>query len=196
MRRAFAVVVLVLLPTIAWADPPERLEFTRLIAHLAGYSHPDYLQFIEDAKPEVVQVGWYGAHFYSLALTPQGKGYPANFPVQGLKECGDWFESLNKELHKRNVKVVGHFNVEFLVGDPDGPQGSRGFFRFYRELWDEKLLGPRGCQLVRCDVGGIDREQLARPLAEIPRSVVAACGKQRQHRERAHQNLPLNTSDA
>ena len=40
-----------------------------MIAHLAGYHHPGYLEFIEEAKPEVVQVGWYGAHFYSLAPT-------------------------------------------------------------------------------------------------------------------------------
>jgi hypothetical protein len=125
------------------AEPPRRLEFTRLIAHLAGYGDPGYLKFIDDTKPQIVQVGWYGAHFYSLAHTPHGKGYPANFPVQGLRECGDWFEDLNRELHKRGVKVVGHFNVEFLVGDPDSPEGPRGFFKFYRNLWDEKQLGPR-----------------------------------------------------
>ncbi len=39
--------------------------------------------------------------------------------------------------------MVGHFNVEFLVGDPDSPEGPRGFFRFYRDLWDESKLGPR-----------------------------------------------------
>jgi hypothetical protein len=125
------------------AEPPRRLEFTRMIAHLAGYGEPGYLKFIDDTKPEIAQVGWYGAHFYSLAHTPHGKGYPANFPVQGLRECGDWFTDLNRELHKRGVKVVGHFNVEFLVGDPDSSEGPRGFFKFYRDLWDEKELGPR-----------------------------------------------------
>ncbi len=135
--------VLLLSVGVARAEPPRRVEFTRMIAHLAGYSDPGYLQFIEDAKPEIAQVGWYGAHFYSLAPTPHGKGYPAQFPVQGLRECGDWFENLNRELHKRNVKVVGHFNVEFLVGDPESKEGPRGFFKFYRDLWDEKELGPR-----------------------------------------------------
>ena len=42
-----------------------------------------------------------------------------------MRECGAWFEQLNRELHQRNVKVVGHFNVEFLVGDPDSPEGPR-----------------------------------------------------------------------
>src|SRR5581483_11558637 len=97
----------------------------------------------EEAKPEVVQVGFYGAHFWSLAHTEFGNGYPAHLPVRGLDECGAWFERLNGEVHRRGAKIIGHFNVEFLVGDPDGPDGPRGFFRFYRELWDERSLGPR-----------------------------------------------------
>lgn len=120
-----------------------RVEFHRLVAHWAEYADPDYLAFISEARPEIAQVGFYGGHFWSLAHTPAGKGYPAHFPVVGLDECGKWFETLNGELHKRGAKVVGHFNVEFLVGDPDTPKGPRGFFKFYREMWDEKLLGPR-----------------------------------------------------
>src|SRR6185436_13143653 len=54
-----------------------------------------------------------------------------------------WFEELNKKIHALNIKVVGHFNVEFLVGDPDGPEGPRGFFKFYRDLWNEEQLGPK-----------------------------------------------------
>ncbi len=122
---------------------PGQFEFTRMLAHWSDYGHPDYLPFIEDTRSELVQVGFYGAHYWSLAHTPQSGGYPANFPVRGLDEMGDWFEHLNRELHARHVKVVGHFNVEFLVGDPVSPAGPRGFFKFYRELWDEQLLGPR-----------------------------------------------------
>ena len=127
----------------ALADEPPRLEFTRIVAHWADYGHPDYLKFIEDAEPEIAQVGFYGAHFYSLGHTAQYSGYPAHFPVRGLDELGAWFEDLNRKLHASGVKVVGHFNVEFLIGDPDSPEGPRGFFKFYRDLWDEKALGPR-----------------------------------------------------
>jgi hypothetical protein len=120
-----------------------RAEFTRLIAHWAEYGEDDYLKFVEDARPEVCQIGFYGGHFYSLAHTPQYKGYPAHFPVQGLTECGKWFEERNAAIHKRGAKVVGHFNVTFLVGEPDSKDGPRGFFKFYKELWNEKELGPR-----------------------------------------------------
>src|SRR2546421_12432490 len=87
-----------------------RLEFTRLIAHWAGYADPGYLPFVDDVKPEIVQVGFYGSHFWSLADTAFGKGYPANLPVRGHYECGQWFAHLNAELHRRNVKVIGHMN--------------------------------------------------------------------------------------
>jgi hypothetical protein len=120
-----------------------RPEFTRLVAHWAEYGHPDYVPFVDEAEIEVAQVGFYGGHFWSLAHTPQYKGYPAHFPVQGLNDCGQWFEDLNEQLHDRGVKVVGHFNIKFLVGDPASDQGPRGFFKFYRELWDEAELGPR-----------------------------------------------------
>jgi len=127
----------------AGAEEPPRMEFTRMVAHWADYADPGYLPFIEEAQPEVAQFGFYGAHFWSLAHTPFGKGYPAHFPVQGLTECGQWFADMNRQLHARNVKVIGHFNVKFLVGDPDGPEGPRGFFKFYRDLWDEQVLGPK-----------------------------------------------------
>ncbi|MCE9607308.1 MAG: hypothetical protein K8U03_20675 [Planctomycetia bacterium] len=123
--------------------PAPRHEFTRMVGHWAEYADPRYMPFIADAKPDLAQFGFYGAHFWSLAHTPQYNGYPAHLPVQGLKECGAWFAEKNKELHAKNVKVIGHMNVKFLVGDPDGPEGPRGFFKFYRDLWDEKELGPK-----------------------------------------------------
>jgi len=129
-----------------------RFEFTRMIAHWAEYADADYLAFVEEARPEVCQIGFYGGHFYSLVHTPQYKGYPAHFPVQGLAECGKWFEDRNAAIHAiprtpaglGNTKVVGHFNVTFLVGEPGtDKEEPRGFFKFYRDLWNEKELGPR-----------------------------------------------------
>ena len=120
-----------------------RTEFTTLIAHWDRYSGEDYLEFVREARPEVCQIGFYGGHYYSLSHTPQYKGYPAHFPVQGLAECGRWHEERNQALHRLGSKVVGHFNVTFLVGEPESPEGPRGFFKFYRDLWNEAELGPK-----------------------------------------------------
>ncbi len=143
--------VLVCLSTVmvadAWsADPVPRFEFTRMVAHWHRYDHADYLPFLREARPDVVQLGFYGGHFWSLAHTKAFGGYPAHFPVQGLEACGRWFAERNRLIHQMDAKVVGHFNVEFLVGDPRDRKAGKpptGFFRFYEELWDEKTLGPR-----------------------------------------------------
>lgn len=142
--RLTTLLLLLLLAVPAAAQPKgNRVEFTRMIAHWAEYADDDYLAFVDDAHPEICQIGFYGGHFYSLAHTPEYGGYPAHFPVRGLPECGKWFEERNAAIHKRGSKVVGHFNVTFLVGEPDGKDGPRGFFKFYRDLWDEKELGPK-----------------------------------------------------
>lgn len=161
MRRIWVVLVLLaaaVSPSSWAADRSERLEFTTMVAHWAEYGHPDYLDFLTVARPEVVQLGFYGAHYWSLANTPYGKGYPAHFPVQGHAECRDWFAQKNREVHALGSKVIGHMNVKFLVGDPESPQGPRGFFKFYRDEWDEKLLGKKPVddplQLLEVDARG------------------------------------------
>ena len=152
---ALGIVLLLLGSVFAQTDAAKLREFSTLVAHWAEYADPDYLPFLTDAKPDVAQVGFYGAHFWSLAHTPHGTGYPAHFPVVGLSENREWLRNLNREIHQRGIKVVGHINVKFLVGDPDSPAvpetktkpaepgGPRGFFKFYRELWNEEWLGPK-----------------------------------------------------
>jgi hypothetical protein len=140
----------------------ERFEFTRMVAHWADYADPGYLPFIEEARPELAQVGFYGAHFWSLADTPFGSGYPAHLPLRGYRECGDWFKRLNTELHRRGAKVIGHLNVKFLIGDPESPEGPRGFFRFYREQWDDKLLGPKP---VSDPMDLLEQDRLGKPIS-------------------------------
>lgn len=149
-------ILLTWLPSVfAQTGPAKPREFSTLVAHWAEYADPDYLPFLTEAKPDIAQVGFYGAHFWSLAHTPHGKGYPAHFPLVGLSENREWLKNLNREIHQRGIKVVGHINVKFLVGDPDSPPipetknkpaepgGPRGFFKFYRELWSDEWLGPK-----------------------------------------------------
>jgi len=171
MKTPLTLILLALaIPSLALAQ--ERLEFTRMIAHLSEWADPDYVDFVREAEPELVQHGFYGAHFYSLAHTPQYKGYPAHFPVQGLKECGDFLQERNRVLHELGVKVVGHFNVEFLVGEIDGPEGPRGFFKFYRDLWDEQELGPKPVQdpvdFLEKDVNGQPVPKRSYEIGKMP----------------------------
>jgi len=141
VRGSCVIATFVFLTSAVHAEPPPRFEFTRLMDHLVGYQDPGYLQFIEDVKPEVVQVGWYGAHMYGPS--PYEPWDHGKFSRENLRERALYFTNLNRELHQRGVKVVGHFNIEFLIGEPDGSDGPRGFFKYFRDLWDEQDLGPR-----------------------------------------------------
>jgi len=166
ITRRVSALLLLLLALPAGAETKEErkgFEFTRMLAHWANYAEPGYLDFINETKPDLVQLGFYGAHFWGLAHTPQYKGYPAHFPVRGLDECGKWFERRNAELAKRKVRVIGHLNVEFLVGDPDGPEGPRGFFKFYRDLWDDKELGPKP---VKDALDFLEKDKAGKPLVK------------------------------
>jgi hypothetical protein len=129
-------------------NSPPRLEFSRMLVHWRQYTDPGYLAFVDEVQPEVVQAGPYGVDFWAFGNVPKAVKGPnvQTLPVDGdLKANGQFLENLNKELHKRGIKVIGHFDVEYHVtGLIDGPQGPReGFFKFYNELWDEKELGPK-----------------------------------------------------
>ena len=148
-------------PTAPPAEPATssgRLEFTRMIVHWGQYLKPGYLDFIAEAEPEIVQVGFYGADFWTLAHMPdQYKGLTgptlpihagavkSEDPAERIRLSGDYFENLNAEIRKRGARPIGHFDMaKYLLGatdDPSNPTG--GFFTFYNELWDENELGPK-----------------------------------------------------
>lgn len=153
MPRLLLACALTILPLSARAAEP--FWFNTLVAHWTDYGTPEYLDFIGEAKPQVAQVGFYGVTFYSVAHTKFGKGYPAHFPVEGTKECGEFFRNLNKEVHARGSKVVGHFNTTFILGDPDK---RAGFFDWYHNGWDTKTFGPKPTtdptQMLSVDASG------------------------------------------
>ena len=98
-----------------------------MLVHWRQYIDPGYLAFVEEAQPEVVQAGFYGADFWALTHVPKEvKGSTAaTQPVDGdLQASGEFLENLNRELHKWGVKVVGHIDTTYhLTGLIDGPEG-------------------------------------------------------------------------
>ena len=153
MRNFLAVAILSVVLTAcshSWSQPTareasSRLEFSRMLVHWKQYVDPGYLKFVDEVQPEVVQVGFYGVDFWALAHVAKSvKGTTAaTHAVDGdLKASGRFLENLNRELHRRGVKVVGHIDTTYHVtGLIDGPEGPReGFFKFYNELWMRNSL--------------------------------------------------------
>ena len=63
-----ALLFSILLQSLVTAEE-ERLEFTRMVAHWHQYAGPEYMEFVDAVRPELVQFGFYGGHFYSLVHT-------------------------------------------------------------------------------------------------------------------------------
>ena len=57
--------------------------------------------------------------------------------------------------------------MKFLVGDPDGAEGPRGFFDFYRNHWDVATLGEKP---VDDPLLLLERDKSGEPILEIPRT--------------------------
>ena len=171
-RREFTSLGMGALPLMTWvgcgpestpesqsATAPSRFEATRMTVHWQDYVKPGYVDFLRDIQPEIVQVGFYGADFWTLAHMPDSaKGlsgplmpshagvFEATEPADRIRMSEEYFETLNGQIKQVGAKVIGHFDVvKYLLGDksedPAHPTG--GFFEFYNNLWDEKVLGPK-----------------------------------------------------
>ena len=171
-RREFTSIGLGALPLMTWVGcgtesapetkspaAPSRFEATRMTVHWQDYVKPGYVDFLREVEPEIVQVGFYGADFWTLAHMPDtAKGlsgplmpshagvFEATEPADRIRKSEEYFEKLNGEIKQIGAKVIGHFDVvKYLLGDkskdPAHPTG--GFFEFYNNLWDEEVLGPK-----------------------------------------------------
>ena len=115
--------------------------FNRYVALLAMAGDPAFISFLEEARPQVVQMGFYGPQLYALGDTELGSGYPMNLPVRGVHEVLDWQRQFNQRIHDIGGKVIGHFSMTIAWGDPDK---KTGFFESYpSSSWPMELLGPK-----------------------------------------------------
>lgn len=114
--------------------------FNRYVALLAMAGEPEFVDFLAEARPQVVQMGFYGPQMYGLAGTEAGGGYPMRLPVQGIREVLDWQKDFNQKVHELGGKVLGHFTMTIAWGTPDPKEG---FPQFYDEHWPTDLLGEK-----------------------------------------------------
>ncbi len=107
---------------------------------------PEMFEFLEEARPEIVQVGFYGPMFHGYAYHEKSKGYPMRLPVTGEREALERQAEINHRIHELGLRVVGHFQMCNVVGRMEDPYG---FPTWYDEHWDEEILGPKPTADVR-----------------------------------------------
>lgn len=108
---------------------------------------PEFLDYLDEARPEVVQIGWYGPMFHGYAHHPQSTGYPMQLPVAGEREALALQTEMNRKIRALDpgIRIIGHFQTSTVIDNPDEPFG---FIKWYRDHWDEDLMGPRPTENV------------------------------------------------
>jgi hypothetical protein len=112
----------------------------RTFIETRSLAHERLLPYLEAARPQVVQIGNYGAMFHGYADNPRSTGWPMNLPVSGERAALEFQRRLNGQVHDLGLKVVGHFRLVKVVGNWEE---QTGFVEYYNDRWPRDLLGPK-----------------------------------------------------
>lgn len=99
-----------------------------------------FTNFLREARPEIVQAGFYGPMFHGYADNPKATGYPMQLDVGGQRAALDYQRALNATIHRSGARVVGHFQFVNAIADTNRWDD---FLDFYQNRWPDDLLGPR-----------------------------------------------------
>lgn len=130
-------------------QPFRTLFVTRSLAHDA------LLPYLATARPEIVQIGNYGAMFHGYADNPRSMKTPMMLPVSGERAALQFQKQLNGKVHDLGLQVVGHFRLVKVMADW---KEQSGFVDYYNNRWPNDLLGPKPhpklIELLQRDVDG------------------------------------------
>lgn len=139
-------------------------------------THERLIPYLKTARPQVVQIGNYGAMFHGYADNEKSTGWPMQLPVAGEKAALAYQKKLNHKVHELGLRVVGHFRLTKVMGDW---KEQTGFVEYYNKRWPADLLGPKPHpnleELLQRDANGepiqlgrYNRPQLAFCLSSPP----------------------------
>ena len=127
-----------LLSFLPFAPAQERIPRTFFVTRSLG--HEQFIPFLEKARPEIVQIGNYGAMFHGHADNEKSTKSPMMLPVVGERAALDFQKELNAKVHDLGLKVVGHFRLIKAMGNWEE---KTGFVDYYNHRWPVDLLGPK-----------------------------------------------------
>ncbi len=106
---------------------------------------PEFARYLEEARPDVVQAGWYGPMFHGFVGLKQSTGYPMRLPVADLSKCWEQWKEMHDKVRANGGKSVAHITVTNVIRGPEKDDESKpGFFAdWYMNAWPEELLGKR-----------------------------------------------------
>jgi len=129
------------LHVFAFPDLPNPgFNFKTFFCTWGGTTDKAFADFLASARPEIVQIGFYGPMFHGYADNPESTGYPMQLPVAGQIEAIAVQRKINHLVHNYGLKVIGHFQmVNVIVNDLH----RYDFYDFYQNRWHDRLLGKK-----------------------------------------------------
>lgn len=105
----------------------------------------EFTRYLGEARPDVVQAGWYGPMFFGYVGQKQSTGYPMQLPVAGVDACMAQWRELHRKVRESGGKSVAHFTVTNVIrGAEKEDENKPGFFAdWYGSQWPEHLLGAK-----------------------------------------------------
>ena len=143
----FAGIVVVLIASLAVGNdgiaelaPEASRRPARTFFVTRSLGHERLIPYLEAARPEIVQIGNYGAMFHGYADNPKSMKSPMLLPVSGERAALNFQRELNERVHKLGLTVVGHFRLVKVMADWTE---QSGFVDYYNNRWPADLLGPK-----------------------------------------------------
>ncbi len=142
MKPIITLCVAFLIPTSAHAQP------VRFMLH-GNMSHElpteEYLQFVEEARPDILVMGVFDQRLYSLT-SPAAKSKKP--PLDPGEHLAKW-KAVADRLHKKNIRLIGQMELFVVSDQPKEIDDMTGWFGFHDKHWSAKLLGARPTKSFR-----------------------------------------------
>ncbi|HYM12966.1 MAG TPA: hypothetical protein VEU62_19665 [Bryobacterales bacterium] len=119
------------------------------------------LDAVRQVRPDVLHASLFGPEL--LGALPTGGQVVGVTPmsprgVTTLREYLAWWKKVIDEAHRLGIKVQATFSMTLGY---DTKAGDRGWFKYYKDLWETDVLGPRP---VADPAELMQRDRLGRPL--------------------------------
>jgi hypothetical protein len=102
----------------------------------------DYLDYLGAVKPDLIHGAVTGPELASCVYG-EGKlrGITPIYPgVTSMKEYFAFWRGFNTQAHAYGIKVQATHSLTYFWGDHEK---NSGFFKYYGELWEDDVLGPK-----------------------------------------------------
>ena len=121
----------------------EYRHISRIIEHWMLPKVDQVVDHVRRAQIQVVQVGHFGADFYSLAEDDKVQRWWVGMPLLGTKANLELAADVILQIHVAGAQVVGHFSTAMFLGDHERGRGLFG--ETWQHLWTDDLLGSPPC---------------------------------------------------